>query len=84
MARMGCLTHPSGFQSGVALLHRVETCHRINSPETAAQHALRGRKTVLPSVLGRLRFPLAIVLPLLRAEMESSPGFMGNPFGNMP
>jgi hypothetical protein len=44
----------------------------------------RGRKTALPSVLGSLRFPLAIVLPLLRAEMESSPGFMGNPFGNMP
>jgi hypothetical protein len=34
--------------------------------------------------LGRLRSPLAAVLPLLRAEMGSSPGFMGNPFGNMP
>ena len=45
---------------------------------------LWGRKTALPSVLGRLRSPLAAVLPLLRAEMGSSPGFMGNPFGNMP
>ncbi len=45
---------------------------------------LRGRKTAPPSVLSRLRSPLAAVLPLLRAEMGSSPGFMGNPFGNMP
>src|SRR6266566_4434141 len=45
---------------------------------------LRGRKTARPSILDRLRFPLAAVLPLLRAEMGSSPGFMGNPFGNIP
>ena|SRR5271165_2401426 len=41
---------------------------------------LRGRKTARPSILGRLRFPLAAVLPLLRAEMVSSPGFVGNPW----
>ena len=45
---------------------------------------LLGHKTAHPSVHGHLRSPLATVLPLLRAEMGSSPGFMGNPFGNMP
>src|SRR6516164_11749866 len=38
---------------------------------------IRGRKTALPSVLSRLRSPLAAVLPLLRVETESSPRFMG-------
>ena len=32
----------------------------------------------------RLRSPLASALPPLRAEIVSSPGFMGNPFGSMP
>jgi hypothetical protein len=45
---------------------------------------LRGRKTAPPSVSARLRSPLAFALPLLRAEIVSSPGFMGNPFGSMP
>ena len=45
---------------------------------------LRGRKTTHPSVSGRLRSPLASALPLSRAEVASSPGFMGNPFGSMP
>ena len=45
---------------------------------------LRGRKTAPPSVCGRLWFPLAVAFPLLRAEMVSSPGFLGNPFGSMP
>jgi len=33
---------------------------------------------------GRLRSPLSSALPLSRAEVASSPGFMGNPFGSMP
>jgi hypothetical protein len=45
---------------------------------------LRVRKTAPPSVDKRLRSPLAPALPLLRAKMVSSPGFMGNPFGSMP
>src|SRR5258708_2984541 len=45
---------------------------------------LRGRKTAHPPVCGRLWFPLAVAFPLLRAEMASSPGFLGNPFGRMP
>jgi hypothetical protein len=45
---------------------------------------LRGRKTAPPSVDRRLRSPLAPALPLFRAKMVSSPGFMGNPFGSMP
>ncbi len=57
----------------------------LNPPDQrAARRALWGRKTARPSILGRLRSPLAAVLPLLRAEMGSSPGFIGNPFGNMP
>ena len=42
------------------------------------------RKTARPPVRVRLWSPLAIALPLLRAGMASSPGFLGNPFGNMP
>jgi hypothetical protein len=45
---------------------------------------LRVRKTAPPSVDRRLRFPLVPALPLLRAKMVSSPGFLGNPFGSMP
>src|SRR6266436_3104666 len=45
---------------------------------------LRVRKTAPPSVCGRLWFPLAAAFPLLRAEMVSSPGFLGNPFRSMP
>jgi hypothetical protein len=43
-----------------------------------------GTKTAPPSVRGRLRSPSTSVLPLLRAEMASSPGFLGNPLENMP
>ena len=43
-----------------------------------------GRKTAHPSLCDRLRSPLMITLPLWCAEMASSPGFLGNPFGNMP
>jgi hypothetical protein len=42
------------------------------------------RKTAHPSVDGRPQSPLASMLPLSQAEMASSPGFLGNPFGNMP
>ena len=43
-----------------------------------------GHKTAPPSVLGRLWSPLAAVFPLLRAEMGSSPGFVGNPLDTCP
>jgi hypothetical protein len=42
------------------------------------------RKTAHPSVDGRPQSPLASMLPLSQAEMASSPGFLGNAFGNMP
>ena len=45
---------------------------------------LRVRKTAPPSVCGRLWSPLAAAFPLSRAEMVSSPGFLGNPFESMP
>jgi hypothetical protein len=45
---------------------------------------VRGRKTAHPPMCDRLWFPLAVAFPLLRTEMASSPGFLGNPFGSMP
>ena len=45
---------------------------------------LRVRKTAHPSIYSRLWFPLAAAFPLSRAEMVSSPGFLGNPLEACP
>ena len=45
---------------------------------------LRVRKTARPSVGSRLWSPLASAFPLSRAEMVSSPGFLGNPLEACP
>jgi hypothetical protein len=53
------------------------------SPAVPSQ-VLRVRKTAPPSICGRLWSPWADAFPLLRAEMVSSPGFLGNPLEACP
>ncbi len=45
---------------------------------------LRGRKTARPSFPVASGFPWRSVPPMVRRRWGSSPGFLGNPFGNMP
>ena len=73
--RTTCSPHPSSGPRGRSLR---KPC---GSPPS---QVLRVRKTAPPSVCSRLWFSSAAAFPLSRAEMVSSPGFLGNPFGSMP
>jgi len=73
--RTTCSPHPSSGPRGRSLR---KPC---GSPPS---QVLRVRKTAPPSVCGRLWSPLAAAFPLSRAEMVSSPGFLGTPLEACP